>query len=312
MRLLPLMIIGFLLAAPVQAAKLYRWVDDNGNVFFSDKVPPSEAQHERKVLDDRGMVVESTSKAKTPEEIAREAELERRREEMKRLAEEQKQKDELLLSTFQHEDDIILTRDGKLKAVDARVKILRTSLRYAQERLTRMKGNAGAKPSKKDQAEIDKLEKQIKRNYGDVIQLEQQKQEIRTLYASDLARYRQLKNPHQKATEEAIAQSAAKAPVVQLENLLICTLNCDDLWRQVTQFVRQRSSTAIDVAGNSVIMAKPPVKDSDIALTVSRNAKSGGGEEFFLDLQCRDTLAGAEHCKSAQAKALLKDFRDLK
>lgn len=313
MRLLPILIIGLLLVSTAQAAKLYRWVDENGNVYFSDKVPPSESQHERKLLDKRGMVVESTSRAKTPEEIAREAELERRRQELKRLAEEQKQKDELLLSTYQHEDDIILTRDGKLKAVDARTKILRTSLRYSQERLARMKANAGAKPAKKVQEEIDKLEAQVKRSYRDIMALEQQKQEIRTSYARDLSRYRQLKNPNWTAQEQdTVEQTQQQASVVALENLLICETDCDLLWRKVEAFVRERSSTAIDVAGDNIIMAKPPIKDNEIALTVSRNKKDDGGEEFFLDLQCRDTLAGSELCTGSEAQALMQAFRALR
>ncbi|MBF0255791.1 MAG: DUF4124 domain-containing protein [Gammaproteobacteria bacterium] len=310
MRLIPLLIIC-LLAGNAEAAKLYRWVDENGNVFFSDKVPPSEAQHERKQLDERGMVVESTGRAKTPEEVAREAELERRRQEQKRLAEEQKQKDELLLSTYQHEDDIILTRDGKLKAVDARIKILRTSLRYGQERLGRMKANAGAKPAKKAQEEIDKLEAQIKRYYQDIMGLEQQKQEIRTSYAQDLSRYRLLKNP--QANKDQVVEQAEQGPAaVQLENLLLCELDCDELWRKVERFVRERSSTPIDVAGASIIMAKAPATDSDISLSVSRNTKDDGTEEFFLDLQCKDSLAGQKQCQGAEAKALLQAFRELK
>jgi hypothetical protein len=317
MRLNPLLIFSVLatclLVGSAQAAKLYRWVDDNGNVFFSDKVPPSEAQHERKLLDNRGLVVESTSRAKTPEEIAREAELERRRQEMKRLAEEQKNQDEQLLATYQNEDELVGTRDGKLKAVDARIKILRTSLRYSQERLARLKTNAGAKPSKKAQDDISKLEGQIKRSYKDIVSLEQQKQEIRTRYASDLARYRQLKNPQQQAaqqqTETETEQAAAQ---VQLDNLLICDRDCDALWQKVEQFVRQRSSTAIDVAGGNVIMAKPASKDTDIALTASRDQHADGSEEIFLDLQCRDSLAGSALCQSPAAKDLLKAFRQLK
>ncbi|MEO5342837.1 MAG: DUF4124 domain-containing protein [Gammaproteobacteria bacterium SHHR-1] len=311
MRFIPLLLLA-LLAGNLEAAKLYRWVDENGNVFFSDKVPPSEAQHERKQLDDRGMVVESTSRARTPEEIAREQELERRRQELKRLAEEQKQKDELLLSTYQHEDDIIGTRDGKLRAVDARIKILRTSLRYAQERLARLKTRAGAKPNKKAQADIDKLEGQIKRNYGDIIVLERQKQDIRTRYAGELSRYRELKNPRQASPQQSIAETLQESPLVQLDNLLICDGDCDALWQRVEAFVRQNSGTAIEVAGDRVIMAKPPSKDQDIALTASRNQHADGSEEIFLDLQCRDTLAGAERCAGEQAKALLQAFRGLK
>jgi hypothetical protein len=313
MRLMPLVVLVLMMVAnTLYAAKLYRWVDENGKVFYSDKVPPSQAQHERKTLDQRGMVVETTGRAKTPEEAAREAELERRRQEQKRLVEQQKQEDDLLLSTFQNEDDIILTRDGKLKAVDARIKILRTSLRYSQQRLARLKSQAGAKPKDKQKKELDALESQIKRYYGDVINLEQQKQDIRTTYAEDLSRFRQLKNPrgHKAQVQETTQQAVSTG--VALENLLVCDSNCPVIWGKVKDFVRKNADTAVEISGDSIIVTKVPATDSEIALTVSRNKKGAGREEFFLDLQCKSTVAGQQYCRGEKAGQILQGFRALR
>ena len=39
----PLLVLGLAIAAPASAGKLYKWVDEKGNVHFSDKVPPEAA-----------------------------------------------------------------------------------------------------------------------------------------------------------------------------------------------------------------------------------------------------------------------------
>ena len=33
--------------------RLYRWVDDEGNVTFSDQVPPDQVQHKRETLNEK-------------------------------------------------------------------------------------------------------------------------------------------------------------------------------------------------------------------------------------------------------------------
>ncbi len=51
------------------AGKLYKWIDADGNVKYSDHVPGEAAQQGRKELSDQGRVVDETGKALTPEEI---------------------------------------------------------------------------------------------------------------------------------------------------------------------------------------------------------------------------------------------------
>ena len=51
------------------AAKLYKWVDEDGNVFYSDQIPPEQSTKRHQILDERGVVRESVRRAKTPEEI---------------------------------------------------------------------------------------------------------------------------------------------------------------------------------------------------------------------------------------------------
>lgn len=59
------------------AAQLYRWIDEQGNVHYTGKIPPSQSQRGHTELSDNGIRVRSVPPAKTAEELERERELER-------------------------------------------------------------------------------------------------------------------------------------------------------------------------------------------------------------------------------------------
>jgi len=70
-----------LIAMPVSATKLYKLVDENGKVHYSDKVPPDQIRNEHKELSDQGVVKETVAKDLTDEEkVARVEEFKRQRE----------------------------------------------------------------------------------------------------------------------------------------------------------------------------------------------------------------------------------------
>ncbi len=71
MRIFNLLLPAALIICTPQAVagKLYKWIDADGNVRYSDHVPAEAAQHGRKELSDQGRVVDETGRALTPEEI---------------------------------------------------------------------------------------------------------------------------------------------------------------------------------------------------------------------------------------------------
>ncbi|MEJ1397702.1 MAG: DUF4124 domain-containing protein, partial [Candidatus Sedimenticola sp. (ex Thyasira tokunagai)] len=108
------------------AGRLYRWVDDQGKVHYSDHVPTEHSRSARSQLDERGLEVKRTEAAKSAKEIAREKELKKLREEQQRLIERQRAKDQVLLRTFRTEDDILMARNGKLTSIDTMIMIIRS------------------------------------------------------------------------------------------------------------------------------------------------------------------------------------------
>ena len=84
------------MAVPAQsAAQLYRWVDDQGNVHYTDSIPAEYQEKGHTVLSPRGTQVLEVPPMKTPEEIQRERELTRLRGEQQRLIEQQKTADQM-------------------------------------------------------------------------------------------------------------------------------------------------------------------------------------------------------------------------
>jgi len=63
--LVPLLLLG-LMSGPAVAQKLYKWVDENGQVHYGDKVPPEYANQDRDVLNKRGMAIGHEEGTETP------------------------------------------------------------------------------------------------------------------------------------------------------------------------------------------------------------------------------------------------------
>src|SRR5690349_16935901 len=106
-------------ALPVTAGKLYKWVDEKGNVTYSDKVPPDAAKLARKEMNDKGITVKQVERAKTQEELAAEAAQRVLDAEAAKIAEAQAQADRALMMSYATEADLMHARDQELGVLDA-------------------------------------------------------------------------------------------------------------------------------------------------------------------------------------------------
>lgn len=199
-----------LLPLQSESARLYKWVDEQGNVHYGDKVPPEYSRQERKVLNDQGVQVDTLEAAKTPEQIAEERRLEEIRREEERKAARQRAHDRMLLSTFTTEDDMIMTRDGKIAAIDSVIRITRGRIDKLEQEIeedTRRAANlerAGRAVPKDLDERIAGNRERIQR-YEDFIESKQAEQEaIRRQFEADIRRFRELRAMQDKSPEEAV------------------------------------------------------------------------------------------------------------
>lgn len=305
--------LALLLAQPTMA-KLYKWVDETGKTHYTDKLPPEQAQKSRSELSKEGIEINRVDRAKTPEEVAREKELERLRKERERLIEKQKAEDRVLLRTFRSEDDIIMAMEGKLTAIDVMIGITKSNINQSKMQLTDMQSRAasleriGKTPPKKLLRDITSTRKQLKNNYASIISKEKDKEAIKNKTDADLKRFREL----QKLNTKRPTEIKRKTRTSQLDYVVPCstTAICDTYWEKGKEYALKHATTKVELTSDSVIMTATPKQDNGISITLSRiSSDESNNEHIFFDLQCKDSKKGKELCKGEEVQKIKNGFK---
>ena len=145
-----LLVIGIALAiASTAQAGLYRWVDDNGKVHFSDKVPVAASKKSHTKLNKSGGItgqVDPEAKQKRLDSI------EARKKEKEQLAEIRKikanaqaliqRRDDNLLSTYENENELVRYFMNKIKMIEGNSKILETQNEVLNKKVVRLQTKA--------------------------------------------------------------------------------------------------------------------------------------------------------------------------
>jgi hypothetical protein len=311
--LLGLWALGLGVAQAQSSPQLYRWQDEQGNVHYSDTIPPSQMDAGHTQLSEEGLRIRTVPPAPTLEEIQRERELERLRAQQHRLIEQQKADDRVLLRTFRSVDDIVMARDGKISAIDVMIQVTKANIRRQRDWLTQLRADAAeleraGKPVTDQLKErIASTERSLQQSLAAILERERQKQDIRESFARDLKRFRQLKDLPEEAPKVEEVQQLSK-----LDNLVECgsRQECDRIWTEALGYVREHATLPIETSGADVAMTEPPASLQDVALTVTRIwNKDRSGAVIFLDLQCRSYSANAENCRTEPRLAILSGFR---
>lgn len=201
-------IIGFTLFFSVSAsyaAKLYKWVDDEGNVFFSDQVPPSSMKHKRSTLSNSGLEVDSVDKQKSREEMLREKQL---AEEQERLAEEKKRQEERikeqqlaydrqLLKSYVTENDLIMMRDRQISTIEGTITLTQSNINKLRKQIEKLAKEAESSDPDtehglKTREELQMTRKQVEEYKGFIERRKLEQKELKTRFNQDLKRLREL------------------------------------------------------------------------------------------------------------------------
>lgn len=193
-----LCVVLMMLTSPA-TAKLYKWVDENGNVFYSDQIPPDQATKRHQLLDERGIVRKNVRRAKTPEEIAEERRQRELQAERDRISREQAVRDQILLETFPSERDLILARDDRLASVDSAITLATKTLdelRTKYERLdNEMKNLQADRQPIPGNLAIDhrRVSNQLNAHSKALQSRKEERENIVAQFEADLLRYRELR-----------------------------------------------------------------------------------------------------------------------
>jgi hypothetical protein len=185
------------------AGALYKWVDENGAVRYSDQLPPAQSRKKHQQLNSQGMVLTTQEAAKTPEELAIEAESKRKLDEEQREAARlkaiQDKQDRVLLLTFSSEEELAHARDSRIEVIDSVIRLIAGNIETTQGKLDELMDRAqkgylsqGADIPGGLAQKIEHFQRKIEsRNLQLELKMDE-KDKVRKRYELDLERFRLL------------------------------------------------------------------------------------------------------------------------
>lgn len=185
-------------------AGMYKWVDENGEVHYSDQVPPEESRQGRKEINEQGRTVKVYERAKTPEELAEAKRQRAIQEEEERKAAEQAKKDQVLLATYTNEEDMINTRDGKLASIEGLIQLTERRIESMQKRLVELTDDAASYERSGKQVpqvltrQMENIRKQTAENKAFIITKQEEQRTINEQFNRDIARFQELRSGRKK------------------------------------------------------------------------------------------------------------------
>ena len=198
-----LCLILFGLASTADAGGLYKWVDENGEVRYTDRMPQSAASKESQTLNDQGVIISTKEAAKTAEEQAALEKIESERKERldreKRQKEAQRKNDRALLLTFSSERELEIAKEERMEVLDSVIRLIYKSIADTSKKLDQFESLADKNYISKGLPVPGGLAQNIevltRKNFIREKQLRNrlsEKNTIESQYEIDLARFRTL------------------------------------------------------------------------------------------------------------------------
>ena len=186
------------------AAALYKWIDGDGQIRYSDRLPADQSKKKHQQLNPQGVVLNTREAAKSEAELAAEAEaklkLEQDQAAEARVNKLQNQKDQVLLMTFSNEKELDLTRNGRIEVLDSVIELINKSLITTLQTVEQLQAVAEENYLSKDKEvpgglaqKIEHFSRKMELRGAQLELKVREKDKINKQYEIDLARYRLLK-----------------------------------------------------------------------------------------------------------------------
>lgn len=185
---------------PAVAAKLYKWVDEDGTVHYSDKLPPEAAQQAHEQLNKRGQTKERVRdpQEEIEEQMVSTVEEEERRRQAEIEARE-RMRDRILLDTFTTERDLQITRKDRLNAIDSLINLMKNNnertgsqISETQTKIDGIKAKGQEVPANLLK-QLENLNNQLAENQEYINEKQAERHKLAEQFDADLKRFRELK-----------------------------------------------------------------------------------------------------------------------
>jgi len=207
------LVTGVMLAVSAEA-KVYKWVDENGEVHYSESLPPDFEDKKADVLNNEGVTQQKNlslvppppppapppgaKQAKGPAELPRDSSGQKRPTPRYTPDQVQQQQDALLLLRYDSEQELLDAMQVEIKQLGYDAALLngsRSSLMDAYRgniREAADKQRAGVAVEPALIAQIDDLKQKLNSNWTTLEMLKQREAGIRQKFDADVATYRRL------------------------------------------------------------------------------------------------------------------------
>ena len=185
------------LSLPAQA-RIKCWENSDGVMECGEKVPPEYSQKSHKEISNQGITLEESERARTEEERAEDDRLAAIQAEEDRKKAEIEKQDKILLDTYSNTDDIQMTSDGKIAALESTIKLANKRNEKIQANLDKRTATAaaaelaGKQPPEDLLKDIQSLQRQIKNNDKFVVDKRREQEEIKKEYADKIVHFNEL------------------------------------------------------------------------------------------------------------------------
>ena len=180
--------------------KVYKWEDEDGNVYYGDSIPAEYAERPKDVLNGHGVTVGELEGKKTAEQI----EQERIEKELRVAQELQRRADLALLATYLSIEEIIMHRDRRVELFQAQSRVTELYLSNLDRRLQGLREEASQyKPYSEDPdapmigenlaEELSKTKETISRHERNLKKYEFDERQIVERFDGDIERFKKLK-----------------------------------------------------------------------------------------------------------------------
>jgi len=180
--------------------RVYRWVDEDGQVHYGDSIPPEYSDLPKQVLNEHAVTVEHLEGRKTEEQLV--AEEKARQLEMQK--ELQLRADKALLATYLSVEEIVMHRDRRIELFQAQARVTELYLRNLERRLAKLKREAARyRPYSEDPdaplinedlvADINETQSTIARHQKNLLKFQEDEQQIVARFEGDINRFKALK-----------------------------------------------------------------------------------------------------------------------
>ena len=197
---------GFLIALASSAAlagehdRVYKWVDEDGQIHYGDSIPPEYSDLPKQVLNEHAVTVDHLEGRKTEEQML----AEQKARELETQKELQRRADQALLATYLSVEEIVMHRDRRIELFQAQSRVTELYLRNLERRLSKLKREAARyRPYNEDPdaplisqdlvADINETKVTIARHEKNLQKFRDDERQIVARFEGDINRFKALK-----------------------------------------------------------------------------------------------------------------------